>query len=59
MGQSSGGAIKGWQVLADPDMIEGISIPQMTTSRSRCYTVTRFEKRPVKYIISESLRIVD
>ena len=29
----------------------------MTTSRSRCFTVTRFIKPPIKYIFSESLII--
>ena len=33
----------------------GISIPQMTTSRGCCFTVT-FIEPPIKYIFSESLR---
>ena len=31
------------------------SIPQMTISRCRCFTVTCFIKTPIKYIIPESL----
>ena len=33
----------------------GVSVPQMTTSRSHCFTVTRFIKSPIKYIFYESL----
>ena len=31
----------------------------MTTPRSRCFTVTRFIKPPIKYIFSDSLIIAD
>ena len=38
---------------------KGIRIPQMTTSRSRCFTVTRFIKQPIKKIFSENLIIAN
>ena len=37
----------------------GITIPQTTIIRWRCFTVGRLTETPVKYIFSTSIRVVD